>query len=281
MSCATGVSPVIVAESTTGELQDMEALLKSFRAHNLDGVGKLALLDRFDTKYLVPSELLPTIMAALQADYTVLEIDGNRLMQYETVYFDTSEFRYYRQHHSRKKTRAKIRCRTYVDSGDSFLEVKRKNNKNMTEKTRIPAASNDPLHDALNLGFFQNELESSAMADLKDRVIVGYRRVSMQSLRYGERVSIDLGLEAERVDGESRFKLNNLAVVELKQGRVNRDSQLYKTMRALGLRPVSISKYCVACALLYSSDLKFNSFKEIIGRLKPFISNEVGVLNNA
>lgn len=272
---------MMVAENASSELQDMKALLKGFRAHDLEGVGKLALLDRFDTKYLVPCELLPRIMAALQSDYTVLEIDGKQLMQYETVYFDTSEFRYYRQHHSRKKTRAKIRCRTYVDSGDSFLEVKRKNNKNMTEKTRISAASNDPLHDALSLRFFQNEFDDGAMADLKDRLMVGYRRVSLQSLRYSERVSIDLGLEAERVDGESRFELHNLAVVELKQARVNRDSQMYKTMRALGLRPVSISKYCVACALLYSSELKFNSFKEIVGKLKPYISNEVGVLNNA
>ena len=270
-----------VTDTAASELRDMEDLLKGFKAHDLEGVGKLALLDRFDTKYLVPCELLPWIMAVLQADYTVLEIDGNRLMQYETVYFDTSEFRYYRQHHSRKKTRAKVRCRTYVDSGNSFLEIKRKNNKDMTEKTRIPATSNDPLQDALSLGFLQKELDDNAMVDLKDRLMVGYRRVSLQSLMYNERVSIDLGLEAVRVDGESRFKLHNLAVVELKQARINRNSQVYKTMRALGLRQVSISKYCIACALLYSSELKFNSFKEIIGRLKPFMSKDVGVLNNA
>jgi hypothetical protein len=39
-------------------------------------------------------------LASLTEHYRILEIDGVRLHRYETLYFDTTDFALYRQHHA-------------------------------------------------------------------------------------------------------------------------------------------------------------------------------------
>lgn len=41
----------------------------------------------------------------------------------------------YRMHHCGKKVREKIRVRTYLDTNDTFLEIKNKNNHGRTKKS--------------------------------------------------------------------------------------------------------------------------------------------------
>ncbi len=44
---------------------------------------------RVDRKYIVDFETLERLLAQLGDDYLALEIDGERLQQYDSVYFDT------------------------------------------------------------------------------------------------------------------------------------------------------------------------------------------------
>lgn len=52
----------------------------------------------------------------------------------------------YRMHHCGKKVREKIRVRTYLDTNDTFLEIKNKNNHGRTKKKRILVNSLESLH---------------------------------------------------------------------------------------------------------------------------------------
>ena len=84
------------------------------------------LTTRVDQKYLVPTELLTDLMARLPEQLAVLDIDGRRVFDYESVYFDTEAFALYHQHIQGRRKRFKARTRTYRDSGEMMFEVKLK-----------------------------------------------------------------------------------------------------------------------------------------------------------
>jgi len=98
---------------------------------------RVALLKRVEVKYTLPDMLLPQILNTLNEHYDVVEVLGQRLNRYRTLYFDTDNFALYRRHHMGAADRYKIRSRTYVDSDSSFLEVKHKTNKKRVIKSRI------------------------------------------------------------------------------------------------------------------------------------------------
>lgn len=111
----------------------------------LDGVGldKLvdaaALLTRVDRKYVLPVDDALTVLAALAptTGARVLEIDGARSAAYESVYFDTPDLASFRLTATRRRRRFKVRTRTYLDSGASFLEVKTRAARGTTLKQRV------------------------------------------------------------------------------------------------------------------------------------------------
>ena len=107
------------------------------------------LTTRVDQKYLVPTDLLPDLMARLPAPLAVLAIDGRRVFDYESVYFDTEAFALYHQHIQGRRKRFKARTRTYRDTGEMMFEVKLKGLRGVTVKERLcydaPAA--DELTD--------------------------------------------------------------------------------------------------------------------------------------
>ena len=109
--------------------------LSGFASISLEEMNGVSLLKRVDTKFLTSSSELSKLLPFLYSDYQILEIDGNRLMNYSTLYFDTKDLRCYMEHHNGKAKRHKIRIRRYVESDICFLEVKEKQN------TRTPIYS--------------------------------------------------------------------------------------------------------------------------------------------
>ena len=73
----------------------------------------------------------------LARQYEVLEIDNKRFFKYQNLYFDTDDFFFYHQHHNRNLSRYKVRFRRYVDTNQCYFEVKHKNNKRKTLKSRL------------------------------------------------------------------------------------------------------------------------------------------------
>lgn len=261
-------------------LASLNATLDTFQYHGLEKSAELSLMNRYDTKYLLSHAALLDFIDSLRQDYSVLSINNKCLMQYRNIYFDTPDFGFYLQHHNKRKCRSKIRFRTYLDSATSFLELKNKNNKDMTDKHRVPAAEQQ-LENLLPAAIAQSHGSKEVQSQgLVPTVGIYYHRISFQSRKHNERLSIDLALRAERLSSKIQFKLDGLAIVELKQARLNRDSPVSASMRKLGYRPQSFSKYCVACASLFPEKLKSNSFKPILSHISPHIAMTKGALIN-
>ena len=85
-------------------------------------LARAALQDRVDRKYLLPDGALDPILAVLQPDARMLQIDRRRSFDYESVYFDTPDLACYTLAARRRRRRFKIRTRTYLDSAECWLE---------------------------------------------------------------------------------------------------------------------------------------------------------------
>ena len=56
------------------------------------------LQTRIDRKYLVPLPVFERLIALVEIDSPLLDIDGLRVFDYESIYFDTEDLLAYRQH---------------------------------------------------------------------------------------------------------------------------------------------------------------------------------------
>ena len=97
-----------------------------------------------------------------------------------------------------------------------------------------------------------------------------YRRITLLNKALNERLTIDLELESN--SGNNNFEFKNICIVEIKQNEINRFSLPMLFLRNNGIRPYSISKYCIGLAATNAS-LKGNAFKEKISNLIKLIEN--------
>lgn len=212
---------------------------------------------RKDSKYIFHKKLLPTVLEKLKNDYKALEINGERVMEYETEYFDTPDFLFYHLHHNCRLNRYKIRKRDYLNSHESFLEVKFKSNKRITEKNRLKIDSED-IFDEENVIFVEKNSHIS-LDNLESKLFNSFHRITLANFACNERITFDLDLSyRNRVQSAS---LNNLAICELKQDAYGSVvSPVKNILKSLSIHPFSISKYCIGTVLL-NPEIKQNRFK--------------------
>ena len=86
-------------------------------------------------------------------------------------------------------------------------------------------------------------------------------RLTLVNKYLKERITLDFDLEFIKDDKIISKKTNNVVIVELKQESLNRNSFFYKLLKENGVRPSSMSKYCIGTSLL-NSNLKANRFKK-------------------
>ena len=128
-------------------MTEKQELLSAFPSITLEEMSGIRLMNRLDTKYVLPLGTLGLFLRLAVEDYRIQEVEGERDITYHTLYLDTSERSMYLAHQCGRAVREKIRVRTYVPSGLTFLEVKNKNNKGRTDKKRIPVTSAATLED--------------------------------------------------------------------------------------------------------------------------------------
>jgi hypothetical protein len=220
-------------------------------------------MNRTDTKFVFNIGDFNNIMGEIRQHYRVLEVEGKRLSRYETLYYDTSKFDLYNEHHQGKLNRYKIRHRTYVESNIGFLEVKFKNNKGRTIKTRISQA-NVPYTWQDECESFLNKMLPFQPQTLKPVIWINYNRHTLVNKTGGERLTIDLGLEFKR-DGFTQ-QFNGLVIAEVKQEK-RKPSPFMAVMKKYHIREGSISKYCMGIAFSYSG-VKKNNFKSKLQTVK-------------
>lgn len=216
-------------------------------------VARGALQTRTDRKYFVPAAVFEQVAAELAADHRVLDIDGKRLFSYLTVYFDTPELLTYRAHLQRRRKRYKIRTRTYVDSGECMLELKLAGRRDGVVKLRRP----HPVADRARLsaedhGYLAHLLGEEYAVALPGRLEVAlttsYRRATYVSRTEPTRLTCDVGLLCLGVDRGLSAR-NDHVLVETKSPGPS--SRADRVLRRHGVRPATISKYCLGVAALH------------------------------
>ncbi|MFN0031346.1 MAG: polyphosphate polymerase domain-containing protein [Flavobacteriales bacterium] len=242
---------------------NLTEILSGFRPITLAEMDGVQLMNRTDTKFMFSKKQLAEMLPDLVGVYSALEVEGVRQSRYETLYYDTEDFFHYIQHQNGKIHRYKIRKREYVESSISFLEVKEKNNKGRTFKSRIKLKEMVPVIDERGQGFV-NEKAHNTHA-LVPKIWNSYNRTTLVDTVAGERVTLDTDLAFYY--NNQRISLDDFVIAEVKQDGANRHSRFMKHMKRQLHRPEGISKYCLGVALLYP-EVKSNNFKEKILRIK-------------
>lgn len=225
------------------------------------------LMNRTDRKYTFNVHTLPSVLHQLLPFYRILEVAQKRISRYESLYYDTEAYQLYHAHHGGRLNRYKIRHRTYVENNLRFLEVKFKNNKGRTIKSRIPVQHEKALYSEGAQQFIMNN--TCYVTDMLKPVIrIDYKRITLVNLHSNERLTIDTELEFIT---ETQHQLyHGLVIAELKQDG-NKPSVFTEVAKHLHLRAGAISKYCMGIATCTS--LKSNNFKPALLQLNR-INNE-------
>lgn len=244
----------------------MAGALSGLPSVSLDEVlAEAALQVRVDRKYLVPIGTFVELVARLRDRFAVLEIDGRRSFRYESVYFDTPSHQLYRQHVQRRRHRYKVRTRSYLDSGECSFEVKLKSNRSETVKSRMPYSPADRGRLTGPAREFLGEQLRAAYGlavdeGLRPSLITTYRRSTLVDPVEHARMTCDVGLRFFDA-GKSIAVLPDTVLVESKTA--GRAGVADRVLRELRVRPIHVSKYCVAAALL-NPDLRSNPWHRTV-----------------
>lgn len=238
-------------------------IIDSFESTSLQEMDSVKLMNRVDTKFLLSAKEFQMILPELLHDYRILEVNGDRLSTYESVYFDHPEYRLYLDHHQGKQDRFKVRFRKYVESHLVFLEVKHKS-KGRTDKRRVVV---DEIRDTLDnedTDFIKSTgLNAEKLVPVLSNTFV---RMTLVGKTTNERLTFDLDLAFEK-DGEY-IEMQDVVIAELKQERLNRNSPFYQHTKQHLIRPNRISKYCIGLIKVLGKDnIKYNRFKKKLLKL--------------
>jgi len=182
------------------QLNDL-AVWRRMPTLDLDRIAAVRLMNRVDTKYLVDERRCMELLERAADQYYVQIIDDCRACRYATLYYDTPQWDMYHLHHNRRLTRQKIRTRTYVETGVTYLEVKSKSNKGRTHKRRM----------ALDRSLFAAAATDTAAADflrrearyapetLSPSLATRFVRVTLVNHAMTERLTIDFDLHFDNV----------------------------------------------------------------------------------
>lgn len=226
-------------------------------------------MNRIDRKYWFHASKLDSILEKALPYYSILEINEQRLMEYQTTYFDTKEDKMYLMHHNRKMNRYKVRRRNYISSDLGFLEIKLKNNKKRTIKERIETNFEQPVFTEPELGFISENSPFSKdklTAKLNNR----FYRITLIHKERKDRCTLDLRPKYWNEHGEIQF--DDLVIFELKRGGGLKSSPMVSLLRQLKIRQRGLSKYCTGRAVL-EPGLKRNAFKPRLRFLDKEILN--------
>jgi len=265
---AVGAAPLLLDVPLTGlDTIDLAELTE-----------RASLLTRIDRKYVLPRSELDAVLGDLDPAVRVLDIDGVRSSAYESVYFDTPELTSFLMAAHPRRRRFKIRTRTYVDSAQSYLEVKTRGGRGVTVKDRLPYALDDRAtlttegRQYTDTVLDEADIEGAQGQDLVPTLMTRYLRTTLFVPESSSRATIDTGLSWAMLAGrrsarpaaqERRLDRPRLAIVETKSGA--RASAVDRILWAHGHRPATISKYGTGMAAL-RSDLPANKWAPVLRR---------------
>lgn len=214
-----------------------------------------ALQTRVDRKYVLTPDEVAALLAVVGPTSRVLQIDDRRNFTYASTYYDTADLATFHQAARRRRRRYKVRARTYVDTGGTFLEVKTRAARGVTVKERVPAEEVAPRLAPDAAEFVDGRLAAARItappsSGLRPVLSSHYRRTTL--LAPDARVTLDTDLTWRLApgsdDGARWADVGGLVVVETKAGTA--PSSVDRVLWRAGHRPDRISKYATGLAVL-------------------------------
>ena len=238
-------------------MEKIRSILNEFESISLNEMDKVALLDRLDTKFVFRAEMLPNVFEKMKIYYRVLDINGTRLNKYETLYYDTPDLELYLKHYYGRVNRYKVRFRKYVGSALSYFEIKFKNNKGRTLKSRVKRPDIEQTIQGKSEKLLKEKTHYQPH-NLSPVLWNNFYRITFVSKTAPERLTIDLDLQFKN-DARS-VDLPRLIIAELKHNRSLVPSAFISIMKQCKIKQDSISKYCLGVLTLFKN-IKRNNFK--------------------
>ncbi len=240
--------------------QHLLSYLKSLPSVSLGQLDAVALQNRIDLKFVLNREQLHTIVPEMAKHYCVLEIDGNRIFTYENNYFDTANLKLYHDHHNGYANRIKVRSRKYLETGQSFFEIKKKEKSDRTHKirelqTEILTELDSDKQQQINL------LSRTPLNDLQYILTNRFKRITLVNHDRTERLTIDFDIHF-RQNGKTE-SVGDFFVMEIKQSKSNGRSIVAELLKKQNIREQGFSKYVYGVMKL-NTTVKRNNFLPLL-----------------
>ena len=248
----------------TDHLPEIKAVLDSASTITLEEMDSVKLLNRIDRKYVLHISRLAGVMRNILGEYRVLDINGTRLFSYNTLYFDTPDLQFYKDHHNGLNNRIKVRCRQYVDNDLSFFEIKKKYRGYRTDKyrkliTEPMQALATPEYDVI-----REKYQKHPVGSLDLSLLNSFNRITFVNNNLTERFTIDLSISFGH-NGDA-IGMDKVVIIEVKQAKANIHSPIIKELKSQRIQPGNISKYILGISLM-RKDIKQNAFKMILSKI--------------
>lgn len=227
---------------------EINNILNNFKTIRLQEMDYVRFMDRFETKYLLSVNRVPELLKKMNGNYKVLDTNGHRITAYNTTYLDTPDYFFFNQHITGRNGRVKVRYRHYLSTGITYLEIKKKNQKERTIKWRIKNILEDNHFNDSAIGFIKKHIPVNSEM-LKPVLVNSFKRITLVSDFPPERITIDMDLFFTNQDGICK-ELPLIAVAELKSDGIAARSPFSKLAKGFCLYPTGFSKYCIGNAFL-------------------------------
>lgn len=243
-------------------------VVSGFSSLTLEELNINPLLNRNDTKFIFSRFQLPLLLEKLTPSFNILEIQNQRIFNYENLYFDTVGLFFYRQHHNQVRPRYKVRYRKYLEPPNLYFEIKSKNNKDRTLKqrkkvTRIAKVFSGPIKRMI---LEQVGVEPGRLIPTLN---VSFSRITLGDQHITNRVTIDFDLIVGSNGKQREFQ--NMVIAEVKQPRFQPRAEFPEVMRSLGIPAMRMSKYCLGIIHTHPG-VKHNRFKPRLLQINKLLS---------
>lgn len=231
-------------------------------------LGTSSLLTRYDRRFWLPLREITTLLETC-AGYRIVEVHERRAAKYRTCYYDTADLHFYHQHHAGRLPRHKIRVRSYLETGDCYLELKTRTSSVRTRKTRVAVGAPPAPPEVHELIRRLPGSPAALPQRLQTTLTVEYTRVTLCAPDARERITLDFGVTF--LAGETHLALSGLVVAELKQSK-RTTSPFLRSVSALGYPSATLSKYCLGIARLHAT-AHSNRFRPALSALAKLLDH--------
>lgn len=155
--------------------------------------------------------------------------------------------------------------REYLNTGDTFFEVKVSNNKDKTIKHRIQTA----VYEEAKATIQQFSLYEPSL--LHPVLTISYQRITLMHKEQLEKITLDVALKCA-ADGK-QISFEQIVFAEVKTIN-SHQIEFCNIMKNMGIRGGSLSKYCLGIISLFT-DVKHNNFKVPLINIKKSAAHAI------